>query len=207
MYRIVTISMAACLAVLPRAGRAQHLTGPHPDATITFPVQLDADAEGFQAALSRVGSDIYIGGQPTADALRHMHDRGVTTVVNLRTPAEMAKVGFDEMALVRSLGMKYVYLPVRGTPDMPFSPATVEAFSRAVHQADGAVLLHCTVAWRASHLWAAYLIKDRGMPVDSALDQGRAINLMDAHHSGTGRQPVEDFLNRDLEGLKRYRGQ
>lgn len=204
MYRIV-MSTAACLAVLPRVGQAQRLTGPHPDATIPMPVQLDADAEGFEAALSRVGNDIYIGGQPTADALRHMHDRGVTTVVNLRTPGEMAKVGFDEGALVRSLGMKYVYLPVRGTPDMPFSPSTVEAFSRAVQQADGPLLLHCTVAWRASHLWAAYLIKDRRMPVDSALDQGRAINLMDAHHSGTGRQPVEEFLNRDLDRLKRYR--
>jgi len=62
-------------------------------------------------------------------------------------------------------------------------------------------LLHCTVAWRASHLWAAYLI-DRGIPVDSALANARAINLMDDHRMGSnGRQPVEDFLGKSLPTL------
>jgi hypothetical protein len=44
------------------------------------------------------------------------------------------------------------------------------------------------------------------MPVDSALAQGRAINLMDDHHMTNGRQPVEDFLGRDLDQLRRSRG-
>lgn len=57
----------------------------------------------------------------------------------------------------------------------------------------------CTIAWRASHLWAAYLIKERGVPVDAALANARAINLMDDHRMGPGgRQPVEDFLGRVL---------
>jgi len=201
----IRIPIAAMLALLPRVTGAQHITGPHPDKIVPAPIVLDATSEGFQAMFARVGDDLYIGGQPNADALRRLHDRGVTTVVNLRTPPEMAKVGFDEAALVRSLGMKYVYLPVRGTPDLPYSPQTVDAFNRALAEANGAVLLHCTVAWRASHLWTAYLIKDRGMSPDSALAQGRAINLMDAHHSGAGRQPVEDFLGRDLDALERYR--
>jgi hypothetical protein len=68
-------------------------------------------------------------------------------------------------------------------------------------EATGGVLLHCTVAWRASHLWAAYLIHERGVPVDSALAQARLINLMDDHHMTSGRQPVEDFLGRDLTAL------
>jgi uncharacterized protein (TIGR01244 family) len=199
------IPIALMFALVPRGARAQHVTGRHADKTVPAPVVLDAAKEGFEAALARVGDDLYIGGQPTADALRRMHGRGVATVVNLRTGPEMAKVGFDEAALVRSLGMNYVSLPVRGTPELPYSPQTVDAFSRALADANGAVLLHCTVAWRASHLWSAYLIKDRGMSPDSALAQGRAINLMDAHHSGAGRQPVEDFLGRDLDALKRYR--
>lgn len=45
-----------------------------------------------------------------------MKAEGVTTVVNLRMPSEMAQIGFDE------------------------------------------------VAWRASHLWGAYLIRDRKVP-------------------------------------------
>ena len=87
--------------------------------------------------------------------------QGVTTVVNLRSPPEMARVSFDEAALVKQLGMDYVYLPMRGTAELPYSPAAVKSFAAAMSNAKGKVLLHCTVAWRASHLWAAYLIQYR----------------------------------------------
>jgi hypothetical protein len=42
------------------------------------------------------------------------------------------------------------------------------------------------------NLWAAYLIKERGVPVETALANARAINLMDTMRMGSsGRQPVE----------------
>ena len=56
-------------------------------------------------------------------------------------------------------------LPVRGNAEFPYSPKTVTAFSQALKDANGKVLLHCTIAWRASHLWAAYLISERGIAV------------------------------------------
>ncbi|HEX7121437.1 MAG TPA: hypothetical protein VF178_03630, partial [Gemmatimonadaceae bacterium] len=60
---------------------------------------------------------------------------------------------------------------------------------------------------RASHLWAAYLIQERKVPVEEALSHARAINLMDDHRMGPGgRQPVEDFLDRELPTLGRGRG-
>jgi len=147
--------------------------------------------------------DIFVTGQPTERALRELRAQGVTTVVNLRTPEEMTRnVPFDEPALVKELGMRYVFLPVRGTSEYPYAPATLAQFAEAVRTANGKVLLHCTVAWRASHLWAAYLIKDRGIPVESALANARAINLMDEHRMGpNGRQPVEDFLDQALPTL------
>ena len=61
--------------------------------------------------------------------------------------------------------------------------------------ADGKVLLHCTVAWRASHLWAAYLIRERKMPVETVLAQTRQINLLDERAFGN-QQPLEGFLGR-----------
>jgi hypothetical protein len=61
--------------------------------------------------------------------------------------------------------------------------------------AEGKVLLHCTVAWRASHLWAAYLIRDRSVPVTVALGQARKINLMDDMRM-SDQQPLEGFLGR-----------
>jgi uncharacterized protein (TIGR01244 family) len=132
-----------------------------------------------------------------------LKSRGVTTIVNLRTPPEMARVGFDEAALAAQLGMTYVYLPVRGDSAMPYAPETVARFAKAMESANGKVALHCTVAWRASHLWAAYLIKYRGLDVPSALANARAINLADNDtRMMTGRQPVEAFLNQDLPQLK-----
>jgi uncharacterized protein (TIGR01244 family) len=191
------------LLAAPHLVAGQHVVGTNPDKIVPAPVVLDT--KGFQSTIARVGTDLYIAGQPTADALRQLRGQGVTTIVNLRTPEEMATIGYDEAAEAAKLGMKYVHLPVRGTPDMPYAPATVEQFTRALKEANGGVLLHCTVAWRASHLWSAYLIRERGMSVDSALAQGAAINLMADHHMTTGRQPVEDFLGRDLAELRQHR--
>ena len=173
-------------------------------ARVEAPVVLDTTGM-FQARFVRVGTDMFIGGQPTERALRELKAQGVTTVINLRTPPEMqSQVKFDEEKLIRELGMKYVYLPVRGDGTFPYAPATVAEFSKAVKEANGKVLLHCTVAWRASHLWAAYLIEELGIPEDSALANARAINLMDDHRMGPGnRQPVEHFLDRTLTKLGR----
>jgi uncharacterized protein (TIGR01244 family) len=153
----------------------------------------------FQDKFASVGSDVFISGQPTAQALRDLHGQGVTTVVNLRTPEEMSKrVPFDEAALVKELGMEYVYIPMRGTAEFPYSPAAVKAFAAAMTSAKGKVLLHCTIAWRASHLWAAYLIQYRDVPVATALQQARTINLMDDMRMDGDTQPVEAFLGRSL---------
>jgi uncharacterized protein (TIGR01244 family) len=176
---------------------AQRLTGRNPTDKVPAPVALDTRGL-FQDKFARVGDDIFIAGQPTEQGLRSLRDQGVTTVVNLRSPPEMARVPFDEAALVKELGMQYVYLPMRGTAELPYSPAAVKSFADAMSNAKGKVLLHCTIAWRASHLWAAYLIQYRNVPVATALEQTRLINLMDDHRMDGDRQPVEAFLGRSL---------
>jgi uncharacterized protein (TIGR01244 family) len=190
------------LAAAPSLCAAQWFTRPAKISAVAPPVIMDSTGL-FQARFARVGEDIFVAGQPTERALREMRDHGVTTVVNLRTPEEMTRnVDFDEQGLVAQLGMRYVHLPVRGGAEYPYSPETLTKFAEAVSTAKGKVLLHCTVAWRASHLWAAYLIGERGVPIDSALANARAINLMDDHRMGSnGRQPVEDFLGRSLPTL------
>ncbi|HEV8448776.1 MAG TPA: sulfur transferase domain-containing protein [Gemmatimonadaceae bacterium] len=165
---------------------------------LTAPVLLDTIGL-FQARFARVGDDVFIAGQPTEKGLGTVHDRGVTTVVNLRSPQEMARIPFDEAKVVEKLGMKYVYIPMRGTPDFPYSPAALDTFAKVMKSANGKVLLHCTIAWRASHLWAAYLIRERGIPVKDALDNARAINLMDDMRMED--QPIEHFLGRPVPGI------
>lgn len=203
MSRLRCLSAAlGILAAAPSVSASQQFTKPARITTVPAPSILDTTGM-FQDRGVRVGEDVFVSGQPTERALRELHEQGVTTVVNLRTPEEMTRnVKFDEAALVAQLGMRYVYLPVRGTSEYPYSPETLAKFAEAVRSANGKVLLHCTIAWRASHLWAAYLIKEVGIPVEAALANARAINLMDEHRMGSnGRQPVEDFLDRVLPTL------
>jgi uncharacterized protein (TIGR01244 family) len=189
---LVFLSMSLPAAAQSVVGKGK--TGPAPD-----PVTLDITGL-FQAKFASVGSDLFIAGQPTEKALRDLKAKGVTTVINLRMPEEMKQIGFDEAALLTELGMKYVHIPMRGTAENPYGPKQLDQFAAAMAAADGKVLLHCTVAWRASHIWAAYLIRDRAVPVATALAQTRSINLRDEAPFG-GQQPIEGFLGRTIPEL------
>jgi hypothetical protein len=52
------------------------------------------------------------------------------------------------------------------------------------------VLLHCTIGWRASCLWVAYLIREQGFALPDALARGEAIAL--------SPDPLESLLGRAL---------
>jgi len=198
LLTLATVALALAIA-LPAAAQSvvgKGKTGPVPD-----PVPLDITGL-FQEKFASVGDDFFIGGQPTEKALRELKAKGVTTVVNLRMPSEMAQIGFDEAALLKELGISYVHIPMRGSPENPYGPKELDRFAATVAAAQGKVLLHCTVAWRASHLWAAYLIRDRQVPVETALSQTRRINLRDEAPFG-GQQPIEGFLGRTVPELAR----
>jgi uncharacterized protein (TIGR01244 family) len=198
MTRMTVVRWAAVAAMVPGVAAAQRLTGPAPTGDVPAPVAQETTGM-FQDKFAKVGDDLFISGQPTERGLRELRAQGVTTVVNLRTPEEMkSRVPFDEAALVKELGMKYVYLPMRGTAEYPYAPEALKSFATALSEANGKVLLHCTIAWRASHLWAAYLIQYRHLPVETALRQTRLINLMDDMRSDGDLQPVEAFLGRKL---------
>ena len=199
MRAVYRLLLLAPLVVAPEL-RAQDQQG----SAVPFPVARDTTGL-FRSAHATVGEQLLIAGQPTEAALRKLKAEGYTTVINLRSPSEMANrqvVPFDEEALVRELGMRYVYLPMRGDSAFPYTPAAVDALARALEEAKGEkVLLHCTIAWRASHLWGAYLIQKKGLPVAEALRYARAINL-DARVPVQGRLPIEHFLDRDMPELR-----
>jgi len=199
LFRCLSASALATLALLVAIpASAQSIIGKDKTGPVPNPVTLDKEGL-FQDKFVSVGDDMFIGGQPTEKALRELKAKGVTTVVNLRMPEEMARIGFDEAALVKTLGMKYVHIPMRGTAENPYGPKQLDAFAAAMAEADGKVLLHCTIAWRASHLWGAYLIRERKVPAAAALAQARMINLMDDMRMGNGdTQPLEGFLGRAI---------
>ena len=198
----MTAAIVATL-ILASPSAAQKFVGRDSIRSLPTPALLDS-AGLFQAVYASIGDDLFIAGQPTERALREMKRLGVTTIINLRMPQEMERIGFDEPKLIAELGMKYVYIPMRGGDgEQSYSPQTLRKFAEAMKAAEGKVLLHCTIAWRASHIWAAYLIQEHGVADADALAHARSINLMDGHRMDpSGRQPVEMFLGRKVLGLR-----
>jgi uncharacterized protein (TIGR01244 family) len=192
--RLHAVMFLVLLAIATVPVGAQSVVGKGKTGPVPDPVVLNNEGL-FQAKFASVGDDMFIAGQPTEKALRELRAKGVTTIVNLRMPEEMARLGFDEAALAKELGIRYVYIPMRGSKENPYGPKELDTFAAAMASAEGKVLLHCTIAWRASHLWAAYLIRDRRMPMTTALEQARKINLMDDMRMGN-QQPLEGFLGR-----------
>jgi len=136
------------------------------------------DIPGFSGSIYRDGRT-FIGGQPDQEALRALPVHGVTAVINLRTPKEMAdtsRVDFDEAALVDSLDLDYVEIPLGGK-DHPYDPAALEAFGSAMEQHTGPVLVHCASGWRASQMWAAYLVRYQGWGVSEAYQRGQEMGI------------------------------
>ena len=152
---------------------------------IKMPEQLDS--KGFQDVLADAGK-VFISGQPTIEGLQRLKAEGITAVINFRTPREMDNreiVPFDEAAEAEKLGITYIHIPLGGDAH-PYAPEALEKFAAAMENLSGKALIHCTVAWRASHVWSAYLTKYKGMDVNEAVAHGRAANM--------GTQPVESLL-------------
>lgn len=156
---------------------------------IAFPVKVEI--EGFRDVIAKTGH-IYISGQPDSTALGWLKSQGVSTIVNLRTQPEMDNrnsVPYDEKATIENLGLEYIHIPLGGD-EQPYNPQAVKTFAEALENAEGKVLLHCTVAWRASHMWAAYLVQYKNMPVSKAIEHAKVINF--------GTLPLEGFLGKKL---------
>ena len=143
--------------------------------SIKFPSK--SDKSNFQAGIWDVGRG-YVAGQPTEDALRRLAHEGVKTVICFRGEDEMNDrniVSFDEAALLKELGINYVHIPLGSIKD--YSPAKVEEFAKSLDKAEGKVLVHCTVGWRASMMWASYLHRYQKQSLDDAIKAGEAMNL------------------------------
>ena len=150
------------------------------------------ETEGFRDVFAQIAPNVYMAGQPSPDGLERAKALGVTRVINLRTSYEMDNrevVPFDEAAKVQALGMEYVHLPLGG-PDTPYNPAAVDQLADALGDLQQPTLLHCTVAWRATHLWTAYLIEKQGWSFADAIKTAKQLNL--------GDLPLSGFLDREL---------
>lgn len=111
-------------------------------------LKADLDAVVSTGDVAPVGG-ITAAGQPDEAALKVFADRGYTTVIDLRTAGEDR--GFDEAAVVESMGMDYVLMPV-DRDSITFDSARV--LDKLIKDADGPVLVHCGSSNRVGALLA-----------------------------------------------------
>jgi len=143
------------------------------------PPQKIEDIEAVVEGSLYLDGRVFISGQPSEATFAELGRRGLTVVVNTRTPAEVEdreKVPFDEEKVVRDLGMSYVSIPLGGE-DHPYEPAAVQRLAEVLSSENGRVLIHCLYGGRAAYLWVAYLVQNEGLPLEQAMARGEAMVL------------------------------
>ncbi len=151
------IAAALVMTVFPLSGS---VSGQNAATETTVEIGIERDElprqlNGFDGGIRGLWRDgrVLIGGQPDESAFKRFQEMGVTVVVNLRSIAEMndrEKVPFDEADVVYGLGMEYVHIPLGGD-EHPYTPQAVDRLADVLEDHGGPVLIHCTVAWRASY--------------------------------------------------------
>lgn len=130
---------------------------------------------------------VLLGPQPGAEDFATVRARGITRVISLRTPEETAALGFDPAAAAASVGLDYQVLPVPSNGG--FNPAVLDAFSAEMAKG-GELLLHCGTGARAGQLYAAWLVRERGLSPQEAMQRVAPLGLWPL--------PMERLLGRPL---------
>ncbi len=117
--------------------------------------------------------NLVTGGQPRAEDWLALRGRQVTTVINLRTDAEMGDR--DEAAEVRAAGLDYIHIPIAGAEDIDATHAD-ELWQR-IQAAPGRVMVHCASGNRVGALLAIAAARHEDMSPQQALEFGQRAGL------------------------------
>jgi protein tyrosine phosphatase (PTP) superfamily phosphohydrolase (DUF442 family) len=114
------------------------------------------------------------GGQPSADALEALAKAGIHDVFDLRGAEEPR--GFDEAAAACSMQLNYLPIPV--TP-ADFGDWKFTAFRHHLlaHGPQKPMFIHCASGNRVGAALLPWLVLDKGLSYDTALDMARAVGL------------------------------
>jgi len=116
------------------------------------------------------------GGQPTATHVAALHAAGCEVIVDNRDPMEPRP--FDEAATVRAAGMEYVNVPItHGAVTVD----TMKQMHEAVKKLAGKkALLHCSSGNRTAAALIPYLMLDKKMEEEAAVEVAMKIGLRSA---------------------------
>jgi uncharacterized protein (TIGR01244 family) len=109
-------------------------------------------------------------GQPNEAVLKNFADAGFSTIIDMRMPDEDRGMD-DERAVVESLGMTYVTMPIGGADDISFENAA--ALDELMSGLDQPALVHCGSGNRVGAL-IALRAKANGAGNEEALAAGKA---------------------------------
>ena len=116
------------------------------------------------------------GGQPTEQQLQAFKSAGGEVVLDNRDPMEPRP--FDEPATVRAAGLEYISLPiVHGA----VTTDTMKSMHQTLKKLEGRkALLHCSSGNRTAAALIPYLIVDKKMEQEDAVDLAMSIGLRSA---------------------------
>lgn len=141
-----------------------------PEVSAASPLKVDLDAVVAEGVVTPVDG-LTAAGQPDAASLKVFAESGYAAVIDLRTAGESR--GLDEPAVVESLGMDYVSLPI-GSDDIGFESA--QSLDKLISSYEGPVLVHCGSSNRVGAL-LALRASLAGADDEEALEVGKAGGL------------------------------
>lgn len=128
--------------------------------------------------------------QPDAAQLAALRTAGVGSVLNFRIEYETPD--FDERAAVEAAGMTYERLGYRDATAL--SDRVFDAGRAALARADQgrvALAIHCRTGNRVGPVWAAYRVLNQGVPIDRAIDEAKAMQMIDPRLEARTREYIQ----------------
>jgi protein tyrosine phosphatase (PTP) superfamily phosphohydrolase (DUF442 family) len=117
-----------------------------------------------------VNDQLYRGGQPSPEGFQNLAAMGIRTVVDLQEEGDRAKA---EKKLVKSLGMHYVNIPMKGMTT-PKDKQISHALKEMNDTSHGPVFVHCKRgADRTGVVVACYRIEHDNWSRQEALSEAR----------------------------------
>jgi protein tyrosine/serine phosphatase len=119
-----------------------------------------------------IADGLYRGGQPERDGFQYLKDRGIKTVINLRTEN-------DEEVMVKKLGMNYVHIPISIKPWSKIPDAAIEQYFKVLNDpANYPIFFHCRRgADRTGAMAGFYRIAVQGWETKKAYSEARQIGM------------------------------
>ena len=134
-------------------------------------------------------------GMPTAEQMKSVAEAGVELVINL-APHDVPDAIQDEPALVESLGMQYINIPVN------WNTPTRDGLNVFIHTMDAnkdkKIHVHCEANFRASAFILMYRILRLGWKSDDAFNVMHSIWDEDAYP--VWKMFIDDALKRSADG-------